>query len=226
MIVYRFFTTSIVCHQDILLSIVVKYKLIILHPSSSIIICNERDTFRHCLISNLPLHFWIQESLPSNQCVIISHQISFLIFSDCRVCHTWFSGSSHSSKSSDPPTRSRSSSPRWKSQNKDISIDPQINHNSNPTVSTSTSVNYYKNKMKEHHFHVRSKSEKSESYETTWRVCNPKGEKIILLSNSSRKRKDAHSTSCPSMAVEVTTSPALPSPNFNRVLSYFYWTNF
>ena len=42
---------------DTLFSIVVKYTLIILHPSSSTIICNERDTFRHCLLSNLPLYF-------------------------------------------------------------------------------------------------------------------------------------------------------------------------
>jgi hypothetical protein len=90
--------------------------------------------------------------------------------SDCRVCHTWF-------KSSSQPTVAKTNQPS----------SPQISSEKTATMKqTNTSE-----KMKQHYTEIKRHSDTSDCYKETWRVSNPKGEKITLSANSSpRNNKD------------------------------------
>lgn len=96
-------------------------------------------------------------------------------------------------------------------------------YNNSCHINSNTKVRNYLERKKEY----QSKSDKIESYGTTWRVCNPKGEKTILSSNSSKiGRIDNYNISSPpSVTEEVVASPVSSRQNFHRVLSYFYQFN-
>lgn len=92
---------------------------------------------------------------------------------DCRVCHTWFRSSSQTVQ---PGKINRTTSPR-------SAVERAIASNQ---LNTSE-------KIKQHYTEIKHHSDTSDCYKETWRVSNPKGEKIIISDSSPRALKNKKS---------------------------------
>jgi hypothetical protein len=111
---------------------------------------------------------------------------------DCRVCHTWF-------KSSSQPTPSKVS-----------------NQPSSPKTAYEKALAlkevHTSEKIKQHYTEIKRHSDTSDCYKETWRVSNPKGEKIILSSDasprSSKKIEKSDKASSANISSPTSTTAA------------------
>ena len=160
----------------------------------------------------LPL-VWVR-ILPPLRLLSLTFNLSYKIL-DCRVCHTWFKGTSQSSTNLE--SVGTSDSQASKSTQYDAR---QTQRSVNSFVDLSNQNNA--RRTRDYQAKPQYGSDINDTNSNTWRICNPKGEKIIPLLHRSRKNKEMHIVSPSSISADAVISPVSPSPH-TRLLSLFYW---